>query len=122
MISASGLVWSMNWESWLVPKNELITEESVRALIRSTGLKSSLSRTFILSLMVRAIRARPTPNCPESCSPTVRTRRFDRWSISSTTALELISPIRYFTIEIISSFESTRVSSGVSRFNLVFTR
>src|SRR5688572_6260177 len=45
----------MNWLSWLVPKNELITEDSVRALIRSTGLKSSLSRTFIRSLMVRAI-------------------------------------------------------------------
>jgi len=33
VISASGLVWSMNCESWLVPKNELITDDSVRALI-----------------------------------------------------------------------------------------
>jgi hypothetical protein len=60
--SESGLVWSMNWLNWFVPKNELITELRVLALIRSVGVNTSLSRTFMRSRMVRAIRARPTPN------------------------------------------------------------
>ena len=42
--------------------NELITELKVFALIKSVGVNTSLSRTFIRSRMVRAIRAKPTPN------------------------------------------------------------
>ncbi len=64
----------MNCDSWLVPKNELITEDRVLALIRSIGLNCSLSRTFILSRIVLAILERPTLNWLASCSPTVRTR------------------------------------------------
>ena len=78
----------MNCDSWLVPKKELMTLESVFALMRSTGVKTSLSRTFIRSRMVRAMRTKPTENWFDSCSPTVRTRRFDRWSISSSSARE----------------------------------
>ena len=52
----------MNCESCEVPKNELITDERVLALIRSTGVKTSLSRTFIRSRMVRAMRTKPTEN------------------------------------------------------------
>ena len=37
----------MNCESCDVPKNELITDDSVLALIRSTGVNTSLSRTFM---------------------------------------------------------------------------
>ena len=36
----------MNCDSAFVPKNELTTEESALALIRSVGTKTSLSRTF----------------------------------------------------------------------------
>ena len=52
----------MNCDSWLVPKNELMTLDSVLALIRSTGVKTSLSRTFMRSRIVRAIRTKPTEN------------------------------------------------------------
>ncbi|OPZ55040.1 MAG: hypothetical protein BWY89_01456 [Bacteroidetes bacterium ADurb.BinA012] len=84
----------MNCDNWLVPKKELMTDESVFELIRSTGVKTSLSRTFIRSRMVRAIRASPTLNCAESCSPTVRTLLLLRWSISSTSVFELMSSMR----------------------------
>ena len=42
----------------MVPKNELITDDNVFALIKSIGVNTSLSRTFIRSRMVRAIRAK----------------------------------------------------------------
>jgi hypothetical protein len=77
VISASGFVWSINWDNWFVPKKELITDDNVLALIKSIGVNTSLSLTFIRSLMVLAIRAKPTPNCWDNCSPTVLTRRFD---------------------------------------------
>ena len=41
---------------------QLITEEIVFALIKSIGVNTSLSRTFIRSRMVRDIRARPIAN------------------------------------------------------------
>ena len=52
----------MNWLSALVPKNVLITLEMVLALMRSMGVNTSESRTFMRSRMVRDMRARPTPN------------------------------------------------------------
>ena len=39
----SGFVWSMNWESWLEPKNSLITAETGFELIRSWGMSVSIS-------------------------------------------------------------------------------
>ncbi|CUP15639.1 Uncharacterised protein [Segatella copri] len=81
----------MNCDNGLVPKKELITLEIVLALIKSVGVNTSLSRTFIRSRIVRVIRAKPIENWLANCSPTVRTRRLDKWSISSTVALELIS-------------------------------
>ena len=94
VISESGLVWSMNWESWEVPKKELMTDERVLAVIRSDGTNCSLSRTFIFSRMVLAIRVRPTLNWFASCSPTVLIRLLLRWSISSTSAFSLIRQTR----------------------------
>ena len=81
----------MNWDIWLVPKNELITEDNVLELMRSVGLNCSLSLTFILSRIVLDILERPTLNWLANCSPTVLTRLLLKWSISSTVALELIS-------------------------------
>ena len=52
----------MNCESCEVPKKELMTDDSVLALIRSTGVKTSLSRTFMRSRIVRAMRTKPTEN------------------------------------------------------------
>ena len=112
----------MNCDSWLVPKNELITEERVFELIRSIGLNCSESLTFILSLMVRAIRLRPTLNWFASCSPTVLTRLLLRWSISSTAARELMSWMRYLMISIMSVLVSTRVSGSMSRPSFLFRR
>ena len=110
----------MNCESWFVPKNELITDDNVLALIRSIGVNTSLSRTFILSLIVLAILARPTPNCDESCSPTVLTLLFDKWSISSISALELISSIKYLIIVIMSSVVKTCLSIPISKPSFLF--
>ena len=112
----------MNCESCEVPKNELITEESVLALIRSTGVKTSLSRTFIRSRMVRAMRTKPTENWLESCSPTVRTRRFERWSISSTSAFELMSWIRYLMMAMMSSRVSVRIAGSMSKSSFLLIR
>ena len=109
----------MNCESWLVPKNELITDERVLALIRSVGVNTSLSLTFILSRIVRAIRAKPTPNWFDNCSPTVRTLRLLKWSISSTMVLLFTSLMRYFIIKIISSFVRTFVSYDVLIFSFL---
>ena len=73
----------MNCESWLEPKNVLITALMVRALIRSYGVIWSASWRLIRSRMIRAMRDRPTENWFASSSPTERMRRFPRWSMSS---------------------------------------
>ena len=41
--SASGLVWSMNWLSWLPPKNSFIAATTGRMLIRAFGVAFSAS-------------------------------------------------------------------------------
>ena len=110
----------MNWDNWFVPKKELITDDKVLAFIKSIGVKTSLSLTFILSLIVLAILERPTPNWEDNCSPTVLTLLLERWSISSISALELINSIRYLMIVIISSFVKTSISMSISRPNFLF--
>ena len=70
--------------------------------------------------MVLAILARPTPNCVESCSPTVLTLRFDKWSISSISALELISSMRYLIMVMISSVVRTCLSIPISKPSFLF--
>ena len=122
MTSARGLVWSMNCESWLVPKNELMTDESVLELMRSTGLNCSLSLTFIFSRIVLAILERPTLNWLASCSPTVLTLRLLRWSMSSTEALELISWMRYLIISMMSVLVRTRRAGSIVRLSFLLRR
>jgi len=118
--SANGFVWSINCESWFVPKKVLITEDNVLALIRSIGVNTSLSLTFILSLIVRAILESPTPNCDDNCSPTVLTLLFERWSISSISAFELINSIKNLIMVMISSLVKTRFSMSTSRPSFLF--
>ena len=81
--SASGLVWSMNCESCEEPKNSFTTAETGLALIRSCGIRFVMSEIDIRSLTARSMRVRPTRNWFSSSSPTERTRRLPRWSMSS---------------------------------------
>ena len=43
MISESGLVWSMNCESWLEPKNSRMEAMTGLALMRSWGMAVAIS-------------------------------------------------------------------------------
>ena len=43
MISESGFVWSMNWLSWLDPKNSRIEAMTGLALMRSWGMAVAIS-------------------------------------------------------------------------------
>ena len=81
--SASGFVWSMNWDSCEEPKNSLTTADTGFAFTRSCGMRLSMSAMDIRSLIARSMRVRPTRNWFSSSSPTDRTRRFPRWSMSS---------------------------------------
>ncbi len=74
----------MNCDSWLLPKKDWITALIVRALTRSHGVMLSPSCSAIRSRMMRAMRERPRLNWLLSSSPTERTRRLPRWSMSST--------------------------------------
>ena len=87
----------MNWESWLVPKNSLIEATTGRMLIRVCGVIASTSWVVIRSLTTRSIRARPSRTWFWISSPTVRSRRLPKWSMSS------VSSGRTWSPEIISS-------------------
>ena len=87
----------MNWESWLVPKNSLIDATTGRMLIRVCGVIASTSWVVIRSRTTRSIRARPSRTWFWISSPTVRSRRLPKWSMSSVSSGRICSP------EIISS-------------------
>ena len=80
----SGLFWSMNCDSWLVPKNSLIAATTGRMLIRVCGVIASTSWVVIRSRTTRSMRDRPTRIWFWISSPTVRRRRLPKWSMSST--------------------------------------
>ncbi len=75
----------MNCESWLDPKNSLITAVIGFMLMSACGVITSRSWMVIRSLMTRSIRWNPTLIWFMMSSPTERTLRFPRWSMSSTT-------------------------------------
>ncbi|CFE43074.1 Uncharacterised protein [Mycobacterium tuberculosis] len=79
----SGLFWSMNWLSWLVPKNSLIAATTGRMLINVCGVIASTSWVVIRSRTTRSIRDMPTRIWFWISSPTVRRRRLPKWSMSS---------------------------------------
>ena len=82
--SESGFVWSMNCDSCEDPKNSLIAAMTGLELIRSCGIAESMSWwTDIFSLIARSILTRPMRNWFSRSSPTQRTRRFPRLSMSS---------------------------------------
>jgi hypothetical protein len=51
---ASGLGWSMNWLSWLVPKNSLMEATTGRMLMRLCGVIASGSWVVIRSRTTRS--------------------------------------------------------------------
>ena len=55
----SGLVWSMNCESWLVPKNSFMAATTGRMLISVWGVIASTSWVVMRSRTTRSIRERP---------------------------------------------------------------
>ena len=78
VISESGLVWSMNWLSWLEPKNSRTAAAAGLALIRSCGMTVSMSTELMRSLIARSMRKRPMRYWFSISSPTERTRRLPR--------------------------------------------
>ena len=83
MSPASGLVWSMNCDSCDEPKNSLIAATTGRMLISVCGVIASTSWVVMRSRTTRSMRLRPTRSWFWMSSPTVRTRRLPKWSMSS---------------------------------------
>ena len=52
----SGLFWSMNWDSWEVPKNSLMVAFTGRMLIRVCGVMASMSWVVMRSRTTRSMR------------------------------------------------------------------
>ena len=109
-----GFVWSMNWESWLVPKNSFTTADTGLELIRSWGMSVSTSCRLILSLIALSMRTRPMRYWFSRSSPTALTLRFPRLSMSSTMASELLSRMSSLTVSMMSSFLRVLRSRGTS--------
>ena len=76
----SGFTWSMNWESWLVPKNSLMAATTGRMLMSVWGVIASTSCVVMRSRTTRSMRDRPMRTWFWISSPTERMRRFAKWS------------------------------------------
>ncbi len=116
----------MNCESWLVPKNSLMEATTGRMLIRVCGVIASTSWVVIRSLTTRSIRARPSRTWFWMSSPTVRSRRLPKWSMSSVSTGIMASPAfissspacsrtRYSMVETMSSSVSVPCRIGWDR-------
>ena len=123
----------MNCDSCEVPKNSLIDATTGRMLIKVCGVIASTSCVVMRSRTTRSIRARPVRTWFWMSSPTVRSRRLPKWSMSSVSSrvsaplLEVysVSPACSFTMYLIvatmSSIVSTPWPSGWSRPSFLFT-
>ena len=112
MISDSGLVWSMNCDSCEEPKNSRTAAAAGLALIRSCGMTVSISIEDMRSLIARSMRSRPTRYWFSISSPTERTRRLPRLSMSSISPLPSRSSTSVLTTARMSSLRSTRTVSS----------
>jgi hypothetical protein len=93
--SLSGFVWSMNCESCELPKYSFTTALTGFALMRSCGMSVSISCDMLMrSLIARSMRTRPMRYWFSISSPTARTRRLPRWSMSSTEPRPFLSSMR----------------------------
>ena len=97
----------MNCESWLDPKNSLIEAATGLALMISCGIRFSASASDSRSFTALSTRTRPRRNWFSTISPTERTRRLPRWSISSTVPWPLRILINSRKTSMMSSLVST---------------
>ena len=102
----------MNCDSCDEPKNSRTAAAAGLALIRSCGMTVSISTDDMRSLMARSMRSRPTRYWFSISSPTERTRRLPRWSMSSISPLPSRSSTSVLTTARMSSLRSTRTVSG----------
>ena len=79
----SGFTWSMNCDSWEVPKNSLMAATTGRMLISVWGVIASTSCVVMRSRTTRSMRDRPMRTWFWISSPTERMRRLAKWSWSS---------------------------------------
>src|SRR5215475_8136958 len=73
----------MNCDSCEEPKNSRTAAAAGLALMRSCGMTVSISTDDMRSLIARSMRRRPMRYWFSISSPTERTRRLPRWSMSS---------------------------------------
>ena len=104
----------MNCESCEEPKNSRTAAAAGLALIRSCGITVSISTELIRSRIARSMRSRPTRYWFSISSPTERTRRLPRWSMSSISPLPSFRSQRILRIERMSCLRRVRSVSSTS--------
>src|SRR5881296_3098191 len=109
----------MNCESCEDPKNSLTTADTDLALIRSCGIRFVMSEIDIRSLTARSIRVRPTRNWFSSSSPTDRTRRLPRWSMSSVDLEPSLTMRRWRITATMSSLRSEDIVAVIRHLLMV---
>ena len=114
----------MNCESCDEPKNSRTAAAAGLALIRSCGITVSMSTEPMRSRIARSMRSRPTRYWFSISSPTERTRRLPRLSMSSIVPRPSFSSMSIFTVRSTSSLRSVRYWSSHStlRRMFIFTR
>ena len=105
----------MNCDNWLEPKNSFMAAATGFALIMSWGIKPSESAILKRSFTARSTRTSPTRNWFSAISPTERTRRLPKWSISSTEPNPFLIPTKVLTTSTISSVTSTEAPTVSGR-------
>ncbi len=104
----------MNWLSWEEPKNSFTTADTGLALIRSWGMSWAMSEMDMRSFTARSMRVSPTLNWFSSSSPTDRTRRLPRWSMSSVERVPSFTISRWRITATMSSLRSVLMLRGAS--------
>ena len=114
----------MNCESCEEPKNSRTAAAAGLALIRSCGITVSISTELMRSRIARSMRSRPTRYWFSISSPTERTRRLPRWSMSSISPRPSFSSTSTLRMARMSSLRSVRTVSSVSMLSreFIFTR
>ena len=110
--SDNGLYASINWDNWDVPKNSDTRDINGFTLITSWGCMLAMFGDDSASRTRRSMRTIPVRKFCSSNSPTVRTRRFDRLSMSSTVSLRSIMFVNVFNTARKSPLVNRRSSSG----------
>ena len=88
------MIWSINWDNCEEEKNSLIAAVNGRILVSDCGVIESTSDNDILSFTTRSILDKPILNWFWINSPTERTRRLPKWSISSNNPIRAIKLTR----------------------------